>query len=130
MSTQPQTSAKAVVAAITAALLAGIGSLGTVITGNQTLAAVTTAQWLFIIGSIITAAASTYGVTWSVTNAPAKAATPPVQASAPSLPVYIAPDVPPVPAAVTAPAVYTPPRDATAQQIIDGDTAQAETAAA
>lgn len=70
----PQTQAKAIVAGIVAALLAGIGALGTVITGDETLSSVTLAQWLFIAASVITALGSTYGITWSVTNAPPKAA--------------------------------------------------------
>jgi hypothetical protein len=66
------TSAKAIVGGILSALLAGVSALATTLVGHETLSSVTTAQWLAVIIAVLTTGGSVFGITWAVTNAPAK----------------------------------------------------------
>ena len=66
------TSAKAWVAAIFAALSAGLASLAVSLVGDMTLTDLTQAQWVAVAISVVTAFGGAYGLTYSVTNAPAK----------------------------------------------------------
>lgn len=65
------TSAKAIVAAISAGLTAAIGALTVVLVGDMTLSELTQAQWLAVGGATLAAVLSAGGLTWSTTNAPA-----------------------------------------------------------
>lgn len=56
----------AIAKALAAALAAGIAALLLVITGNEGLTDVTTAEWLIVILSIL----GSFGVTWAVPNTP------------------------------------------------------------
>ena len=65
------TSAKAIVAAISAGLTAAIGALTVVLVGDMTLAELTQAQWLAVAGATFAAVVTAGGLTWSTSNKPA-----------------------------------------------------------
>jgi len=67
------TSAKAWVAAIYAALSAGLASLAVVLVGDTTLSELTQGQWLAIGIAALTAFGGAFGFTWATSNKPAAA---------------------------------------------------------
>ena len=65
------TSAKAWVAAIFAALSAGLSSIAIVLIGDMTLADLTQAQWVGIASAVLAAFGGGFGLTWATSNKPA-----------------------------------------------------------